>query len=216
MSLRWTVWADWKDIFPESVRPHLDGPAGYAVLALAGLIVLLVLVFLLTALWRAVAGGRRRIDEDSLKEKLAELPAPPGKLGPRRLTVEGILVRVRLVVVAPIGKEHPVAAADVEGLVDGVLRGMRDILAEDRPRVCVWPAQLSRQGFAPTFHRETEKPEAEGRPSRWILVAGPASAQRKPILLGLALWADAPNTLGRLTLDATRWGEVLRIQPEGA
>ncbi|HKB40681.1 MAG TPA: hypothetical protein VKD72_29920 [Gemmataceae bacterium] len=216
MSLHWTVWADWKDLFPESVRPHLDGPAGYAVLAVAGLIVLVVLVFVLTALWRAVAGGRGRIDEGTLKEKLSELPMPPGNPGPRRLTVEGIPVRVRLVVVAPIGKDHPVVEADVEGLVDGVLRGMRDILAEDGPRVRIWPPQLSRQGFAPTFHRETEKPEAEGRPSRWILVAGPASVERKPILLGLALWADAPNTLGRVTLDASRWGEVLRIQTQGS
>src|SRR6266536_2993679 len=173
MSLRWTVWADWKDLFPESVRPHLDGPVGYAVLAVVGLGVFLVLVFLATALWRTFVGGRGKGDEEGLREKLAEYP-PPGPPGTRRLTVEGIPGRVRLVVVAPLGKEHPIAEADIGELVDGVVRGLRDVLAEDRPRIRVWPPQLSRQGFAPTFHREMEKPEPEGRPSRWILVAGPA------------------------------------------
>ncbi|MBI1916585.1 MAG: hypothetical protein HYS12_17895 [Planctomycetes bacterium] len=211
MSLRWTVWADWKDVFPESVRPHLDGPVGYAVLAAVGLIALLILLLLVKYVLRALVGGWGKDDESGLRERLAEYP-PPGPPGSRRLTVEGIPVRVRLVVVAPVGKEHAIAEADVAGLVDGVLRGLRDVLAEDRPRVRVWPPQLSRQGFAPTFHRETEKPESEGRPSRWILVAGQASSGRKPILLGLALWADAPNTLGRVTLDTGRWGEALRIQ----
>src|SRR5262249_42024741 len=148
----------------------------------------------------------------TLRQKLADLPVPPGKPGPRRLTVEGIPVRIRLVVVAPIGKEHPITEKDVPDLAEGVLRGLRYFIAEDRPRVCVWPPQLSKQGLAPPFHRETERGEPEGKPSRWILVAGPASSARKPILLGLALWADAPNSLGRLTLDAARWGEVLRIQ----
>jgi hypothetical protein len=216
MSLHGTVWADWKDVFPESVRPHLDSPVGYAILALAGLVALLLLVFLVTTLWRILAGGRGKSDERGLREKLAEYP-PPGPPGPRRLTVEGIPVRVRLVVVAPVGKEHAIAEADVAELANGVLRGLGDVLAADRPRVRVWPAQLSRQGFAPIFHREMEKPEPEGRPSRWILVAGPAATSgRKLILLGLALWADAPNTLGRVTLDTGRWGEVLRIQAQGS
>src|SRR5207248_7470492 len=99
MLLRWMIWADWKDVFPESVRPHLDGPVGYAVLAVAGLVVLLVLVFLITILWRVLLGGRGQSDEEGLREKLAEYPLP-GPPGTRQLTGEGIPVRVRLVVVA--------------------------------------------------------------------------------------------------------------------
>src|SRR5207237_4557204 len=139
-----TVWADGKDLFPESVRPHLDGPVGYAVLAVVGLGVLLVLVFLATVLWRTFVGGRRQGDEEGLREKLAEY-SPPGPPGTRRLTVEGIPGRVRLVVVAPLSKEHPIAETDVAELVDGVLHGLREVLAEDRPRVRIWPAQFSRQ-----------------------------------------------------------------------
>jgi hypothetical protein len=214
MSLCSTILADWKDVFPESVRPHLDGPAGDALLGVVGLVALLVLLLVLRALWRALTGGGKS-EDGRFREKLADYP-PPGPAGPRQLMVEGIPVRVRLVVVAPVGKEHAISEADVDGLADGVLRGLRDVLAQDRPRLRVWPPQLSRKGFAPTFHRETEKPEPEGRPSRWILVAGLASSARKPILLGLALWADTPNTLGRLTLDTGHWGEVLRIQTRGS
>src|SRR5262245_44607778 len=54
MALRWTLWADWKDLFPEAVRQHLDGPAGYAVLAVVGLVALLLVLFLVTTLWRAI------------------------------------------------------------------------------------------------------------------------------------------------------------------
>src|SRR5436305_15236834 len=136
MSLRWTVWADWKDVFPEWVRRHLEGPVGYAVLAVVGLVVLLVLAFLPTALSPALAGGRSKGDEDGLREKLAEYP-PPGPPGTRRLTVEGIPVRVRLVVVAPLGKEHPLRADEVEDLLEEPLPAPRAIVRETSPGIAL-------------------------------------------------------------------------------
>jgi hypothetical protein len=35
---------------------------------------------------------------------------------------------------------------------------------------------------------------------------------RQPILLGLGLWADEPNTLGRLNLEPQQWLDVLRLR----
>lgn len=214
MSIRWTLWAAWTDVFPEPVREHLNGPVGIGALVVVGLIAVYVLARVAGGVWRLLAAGGSKDSAVHLKEVLADYPPPPGQPGPRRLTVEGLPVRVRLVVVAPVGKEHPIRPDEVEDLLEETLRGLKGIVLEDRPRVRVWPPQLSKQGFAPTFHRETEKPESEGRPSRWVLVAGPASAGRRPILLGLALWADTPNTLGRLTLNADRWAEVVRVQTE--
>jgi len=209
-----SLWAAWTDLFPEAVREHLEGPVGIGVLVVVGLIAVYVLARVAGGVWRLLT-AKRGTAAVSLKETLADYPLPPGLPGSRRLTVEGLPVRVRLVVVAPVGKEQPVRQDEIEDLLEETLRGLKGIVLEDRPRVRLWPAQLSKQGFAPTFHRETEKPEPEGRPSRWVLVAGPALAGRRPILLGLALWADTPNTLGRLSLDAGRWGEVLRVQTEG-
>lgn len=214
MSIRWTLLAAWTDLFPDAVRQYLEGPLGIAVLVIVGLLVVYVLARLTGVVWRILAAGNPA-PQATLNEVLADYPPPPGQPGQRRLMVEGVPVRVRLVVVAPVGKEHPIRADQVEDLLEETLPGLKGIVLEDRPRIRVWPPQLSKQGFAPTFHRETEKPESEGRPSRWVLVAGPATAGRRPILLGLALWADTPNTLGRLTLDPLRWGEVLRVQTQG-
>jgi hypothetical protein len=211
MSPRWMVWSAWTDIFPEPVRGYVEGPLGIGVLILVGAIAVYILARLAGGLF-SLFGGRESVPDNRLRENLAEYPPAPGTPGPRRLTIEGIPVRVRLLVVASSGKGNAVDADEVEGLLDGLIHGLGNVVAQDRPRIRVWPPQLSRQGFAPTFHRLTEKPEDEGRPSRWVLVAGHVSVGRRPFLLGMALAADAPCTLGRLTLDPLRWVEVLRIQ----
>jgi hypothetical protein len=104
---------------------------------------------------------------------------------------------------------------NVEGagpLLEQVVRGLGIIIEEDKPRVRVWPAQLSNRGFGPTFHRLVRRPEADGQLSRWVLVAGQVKAGRWPLLVGLALWTDQPTTLGRLTLETPQWRDILRIQ----
>jgi hypothetical protein len=86
------------------------------------------------------------------------------------------------------------------------------LVQQDKARVRVWPAQLSNQGFGPTFHRLVERPEEEGEPSRWVLVAGQTAPRPKPVLLGLALYAEEANTIGQLTLKPEQWTETLRVQ----
>src|SRR5207248_1989115 len=105
----------------EPVRGYLEGPIGIGLLVLVGLIILYVLVRLAIALGKFLTGGRGGDGDGPLKERLATYPPPPGQPGPRRLTVEGIPVRVRLIVVAPVGKEQPIRPEDVTALADGVL-----------------------------------------------------------------------------------------------
>jgi hypothetical protein len=116
------------------------------------------------------------------------------------------------VVVAPVGKQAQLDAANAEPLLEHVRRGLGAAAQQDRPRVRVWPPQLSHQGFAVKFHRLTEKPEPDGRPSRWALLAGRARVGQHYILLGLALWTDEPTTLGRLTLEPDQWPLVLNVR----
>ncbi|MBY0522651.1 MAG: hypothetical protein K2R98_04610 [Gemmataceae bacterium] len=149
--------------------------------------------------------------ERVLREDLAAYPAAPGGPGPHRLRIHGEPVRLRLVVVAPVGKQTAILPDEVESILDQVLRGVGAVVQHDRPRVRVWPPQLSNRGFAPTFHRLVSKPDAEGSPSHWVLLAGPAKAGNTPVLLGLACWADESSTLGRLTVEPDRWRETLRI-----
>jgi hypothetical protein len=72
--------------------------------------------------------------------------------------------------------------------------------------------QLSEPGFRVTFHRSTLKPEREGEPSRWVFVAGRIHTTGYPVLVGLGLWAEQPNAIGRLNLEPNQWLDVLRVQ----
>ncbi len=134
---------------------------------------------------------------------------PPGV---QWLYIYHLPVRLRLVVVAPPGKDAEVDALAVEKLLDAILPGLGAIAANDRPRIRVWPRQLSHQGFLATFHRCTIRGEPEGEPSRWILVVGRAGLGKQPVLLGLGLWAREANTIGRLTLEPHQWLDVLRLR----
>jgi hypothetical protein len=176
----------------------------------AGAAVLIAVVVLLK-----IATSRKRPHPDlekGLREDLAEFPPPSATASGRRLETNGVPVRLRLVVVAPTGKQQaPVTPDDVPELLDDVLRGLGGFVRADKPRVKVWPPQLSVAGFAPTFHRLVESPDAGGQPSRWIKLAGPARTGKRPILLGLALLADEPCKLGDVHVETTEWGELLQV-----
>jgi hypothetical protein len=149
--------------------------------------------------------------EAGLLENLADYP-PPGP-GPQRLFLRGQPFRLRLVVLAPLGKRNLPANGAVEPLLDEVIRGLGDIARQDRPRIRVWPAQHSQQGFAPTFFRLSRRPEPAGKSSRWALAAGPARTATQQFLLGLALCADEVSNLGNMPVQASTWGEVFRVGP---
>jgi hypothetical protein len=118
---------------------------------------------------------------------------------------------LRLVVLAPAGKQNfvdPEAAADI---LNQLAHGLGAVAQIDKPRVRVWPPQLSHSGFAPTFHRLVSRPEPDGQPSRWILIAGPVRAGGGPVLLGLAGYADKATMEGRLSMEENQWASVMRI-----
>jgi hypothetical protein len=190
------------DFLPESMR----GYAPYGAGGVGVLVVFLVLV-------KLMSGGKKvRSPEQGQVENLADYPPPPGTAGPRRLSVEGEPVRVRLVVLAPAGKQQAnLSASMVEPLLDQIVRGLAGIVQEDKARIKVWPPQLSSDGFTINFLRHMNRPEPEGRSSRWVLVAGEARVGQQKILLGLALLADNANNLGKLTLEPVQWKETLRI-----
>ena len=172
-----------------------------------------LLVAALVLIRIATGRNRRPVDlESGLRERLADYPPPP-PAGAKRLSVNGELVRLRLVVVCPTGKLQDSMTADgVADLLDDVRRGLGAFIQADKPRVKIWPPQLSVAGFAPTFHRLIESPDKAGKPSRWIKLAGPARTGRKPILLGIVALADEPCKLSDVVVETTEWSELLEIQ----
>jgi hypothetical protein len=181
-------------------------------LLIIGGVVLVGLVIAIVVLRRLLAGKPAAVDlEKDRREDLAEYPPAPGQPGAKRLSVEGQPARVRLIVVAPVGKQVAVNEDGVAGFLDQLVRGLGGIVERDKPRIRLWPPQLSNRGFPPTFHRLVRRPEPDGVPSPWVLLAGPARLGKWQVLLGLAVYADEPNTLGRLTLQPHQWAEMLRV-----
>ena len=166
----------------------------------------LILLLVLRLLFR---GGKKVDPEEGLGEDLATIPAPAKSSRHYQLLVLNQPVRLRYVVVAPVGK-RPVGKVD--SALEQVFRGLGEVAVDDKPRVRVWPPQLSSAGFAPTFFRLTRKPETPGAASRWVLLAGPARAAGTPILLGLAVQTDAPTKTGVVTMTEAQWAEVLRVE----
>lgn len=170
-----------------------------------------VVLLLLLALLRWLRRRRPAIDpEAALVENLGDYP--PAGPGPQRLLLNGQPLRLRLIVLAPAGKRPLPADGDVEPLLERVVYGLGGIARQDRPQIRVWPPQLSQQGFAPTFFRLTHRPEQAGKPSPWILVAGPVRSGGKPFLLGLALCADEPTERGNVSLQADQWSMIFRVE----
>lgn len=202
------------DALPPEVRAFLDG-GWWAVLGVAALLVLWVGWALLRRLGRALfgRGPEKKVDwERDFREDLNECPLPVRPPAGRYLTVYHLPVRLRLVVVAPAGTARDVDATAVEKLLDRIVPGLGDVTRNDRPRIRVWPPQLSNQGFSSIFQRCMVCPEPEGEPSRWVLVSGRAQAGRQPVLVGLGLWADEANTVGRVSLEQHQWLDVLRLK----
>lgn len=196
------------------VRDFLNAGGWLLIVGIGGLILLVVVAALVRRLF-AAARRRPPLAQLALTEDLSTYPPPPASWGPRRLTIYGLPARVRLVVLAPLGLEAgQLRPEDAEALLDQVVPGLGAFVRSDRPRVRVWPTQLSHQGFFAALRRHTLFPGGEERTlTRWVLLMGRVFFNHRPIGLGLALLADQDNTLGRITLEHPhQWAEALRMK----
>lgn len=156
---------------------------------------------------------QRSSSEEHLRVDLSQLPPVSAADQSGRLLVEGVPVRARLVVLAPLGQGPQHALPDnLLDLLDRVLPGLGNVVRSDAAVVTCWPAQISRAGFGPKFHALVTAPEPSGGPSRWVLAAGPVRSAERQFSLGLALEANEPCYLGRLTVTPDRWPWLLRIR----
>ena len=202
------------DSVPEGLKSFLESGGWWAVLGFAALVVLLLFwAFCSKAL--GLFGGRASAPKQGaqLEEHLGDYPPLKSSAGDRRLLVENVPVRLRLLVVAPAGKADEVDEDNLDKLLEKILPGLGLIFKADKPRVRVWPVQLSYEGFTKHLHRNTIVPEGEGELSPWIIVAGRAKfGGKQQIMIGLALQAVKPTTVGRLTIEAHEWPTTLRVK----
>lgn len=207
------LFAAWYDFLPESIRGVLDGPLGIVVLLVVGAVAIFLLAWGFSIAWRMVVGTSSGSRTREKKEILANYPPPPPvSITPKKLYVEGTRVRIRLLIVAPAGKELIITQDNVKGLMSEVVEDLGAIVNNDKPRIIIWPPQLSLQGFAPTFHRAVETPEAAGESSPWIVLAGPARVGPKKMLIGIALLSEKHMMMGRRDIEMERWHEILTVK----
>ena len=150
--------------------------------------------------------------QPKLDEDLGTYPPPSFGSMRRRLLIEGVPVRLRLVVLAPAGIGETIDQAGIKDQLNRVLWGLGALVDQDQPQLRVWPPQLSSHGFPAVFHRLVRKPEPDGEPSRWVLVAGVTPPRPRTVLLGLGLWTDEPTPIGRLSMEPRDWAMALHVQ----
>jgi hypothetical protein len=203
---------DWlvKSLPEGAVRDFVGGAGWNVVLGIAGFVLLLMLWLFVRSLFRRKPGKPARMP--SLEEDLAQYPEPRPSTGDRQLRVEGVPVRMRLVVLAPTGHDADINVDEVEQMLERIVPGLGEMCKADKPRIKVWPRQLSYEGFTKHFQRNMLIPEREGEQSRWVLLGGRAKAGKQQIMLGLALQAVKPTPLGRRTVEAHEWPTVLRVR----
>jgi hypothetical protein len=172
----------------------------------AGVLVALVVVALLRR------KNTKTFDtEAGMGEDLGTYSPPPSQQAPNPLTFQGLPLRLRLVVLAPVGRRTVAGGAEAEHILEQVVRGMGQAAAYDQPKVRIWPLGLSNAAFAPIFFRRVQRPQPAGSPSNWILLAGQASAGAQTVHLGLALWSEELTQIGNRAVGRNDWNDLLRV-----
>ena len=212
-----TALAPLTDRLPPGVRDWMPPEAWGVVFLTAALAVLLALGLALRAVLRRLFGrpGPPGDWDRGLREDLQSCPVAAQPVGGPTLTIYHLPAVLRLVVLAPSGADLGPDDRPLAELLDGVVPGLGGLAARDKPRIRVWRPQVSHQGFVSAFHRCTPTGTPDGKPSRWVLVAGRANVGRRPVLVGLGLWTEALSTVGRVNLGPHQWLDVLRLRTAG-
>jgi hypothetical protein len=197
------------DFFPDALKDYALYIVGGA-LCVGALIVLLVAL----AIFRFLFGRRPAptAPKQNLTEDLDAYPDLKSSSGDRQLRAEGVPVRLRFLVVAPAGTTSEVDLDELGDILDQLVPGLSDIYKHDKPRVKIWPAQVSYQGFGNQFHKNMDTGKKDGEQTRWILIAGRAKVGKRQVMIGMALQSLKPNTVGRRTIDSHEWASVLRVR----
>jgi hypothetical protein len=206
--------APYTKYLPEPVQQFLQEGGWWLVLAALALLVVLWVRSTARRLKRALLHPKKRDHKVHHKPiDLNEITECYTEPGPHQVTVKGLPARLRLVVVAPAGKDVTDLDAHLVGpLLEWVKPGLEEVMQADGPRVRVWAPQYSDEGFARLFFQRVPIPEPAGQRSHWVLVAGPLSLGRQHFHVGLGLYAEEANVLRTIPLKReAQWAEVLGL-----
>ena len=192
--------------------------SSFLLLGICALAVLLVIVAVAVA---AVMSLRRRGPEPTAEPDLTIDLARVDAIGPPKnaavLECYGVPVRLSVLVLAPVGRGVFPEGNQLIEVLEGIVPGLNDVFATHATTVRRWPAQMSPRGFSYFFSSKIKLPGDKGKGSPWCSVSGKTERSGQPLLVGMALCADAPNTLGHFIVERdNQWLEILRVKRSGA
>jgi hypothetical protein len=208
---------------PEPVMTFLDKGGWWGVLGVLAVLALLWLRWLVRKLGGAIRPRRKKKKKRrtksvtvNLKENLQKIGHAYTEEGPRQITVRGLPARLRLVVLSSGTRNMGGLSEEmVDRVLDWIKPGLSEVTAGDYPRVRPWPPFYSFNGFATALAANVPIPEPQGDKSHWVVVAGQVKMGRQIIHVGLALYADSPNTLRNIKVQGEQWLSVLGVAETG-
>ncbi len=180
---------------------------------LGGAVLLVLLLIVVAALRRR---RKRPLPEPpSLEIDLQALdisaPAPKSPV----LECHHVPGRLAVLVLAPVGRgaDLPRDAAGLNALADCIVPGFAEVVQQHAPHIAHWPAQLSPRGFANSFFSNVRLPGQRGKATPWCAVAGKFEGPGQMYMAGLAIVADAPNSLTQFVIERpSDWLGVVKVR----
>ena len=178
-----------------------------------GLGVLLICVISLAILRSSHLRNHRDEDQQvNLTIAIDQLPILPVIEEPYRMEIYGSPVRVRALVLAPIGRGQSLPDKEHLGnILNHFIPNFTGILEQHQPIYRQWPEQMSSAGFLQSFFNNLAIPN-KGQGTVWCSIAGKIDVVGTNYLIGLVCNTDTPNSLSQITVQhAGQWLDILRV-----
>ena len=167
--------------------------------------------------WRLLRRRRGRLPraEVDLTIDVASLGTAGPLPGASLLEHFSVPVRLAAIVVAPAGRARQLPPwGQLGGVFEGIVPGLAQVVVTHDTLVRRWPQQLSTSGFAHSFFRHAKLPGDGGKGTQWCSAAGVARVRGQPVMAGLLMRSELPNSLGQVIVEhESKWLDVLRVKP---
>ncbi len=189
---------------------EMDTPTKAMVIG-GGVAIVLVLIWLFILLRRRAATTKPETPDLSIEIASLGMQGPPAS--GVQIECYNVAMRLAAVVLAPAGRMNQLPTRDKwPELLDQIVPGLSDVLAEHNPLIRAWPEQLSATGFAHLFFANAKLPGERGKGSPWCSLAGKFEAEGDFYMAALLFRSAKPNSLGEFTMEPTDWLGCVRVR----
>ena len=175
-----------------------------------------ILICLVSLRWVLATRNGERQGTDGQQRNLSidigQLPLLPVISKPFRIEIYGSPVRIRALVLAPIGRGQSLPEKEHLGnILNHFVPNLTTILELHQPIFRQWPEQLSSSGFIQSFFNNLAIPN-KGQGTVWCSLAGKIEVLGHSYLIGFVCNTDDPNSLSQITIERSgQWLDILRV-----